>query len=157
MSLAGNGSDGSADGREAGQAGILIIGYVLLALLVITAVAGASSVYLAHKKLLSAADGAALAAADTFSLSQVQGSGGNTPAAVLESALVTAEVERYLAESGAGERNASLRIAPETGTPDGRTAQVVLTAVVHPPIVNFLVPDGIRITAQSDARARLTR
>lgn len=152
-----NGQNSFPDSSESGQVGVLIIGYVLLALLVITAIAGASSVYLGHKKLLSAADGAALAAADTFSLSQVQGTGGNTPAAVLEGAMVTAEVQRYLSESGAGERIDSLQIAPETGTPDGRTAQVVLTAVVHPPIVNFLVPDGIRVSAQSDARARLTR
>lgn len=157
MKVLRNRLEDSPDSSEDGQVGVLIIGYVLLALLVITAIAGASSVYLGHKKLLSAADGAALAAADTFSLSQVQGTGGNTPAAVLEGGMVTAEVQRYLSESGAGERMNSLQIAPETGTPDGRTAQVVLTAVVHPPIVNFLVPDGIRITAQSDARARLTR
>lgn len=157
MSAAGPRAAPAAPDGESGQVGVLVIGYVLLALLVITVVAGASSVYLGHKKLLSAADGAALAAADTFSLSQVQGSGGSTPAAALEGAMVTAEVQRYLSESGAGERIESLQIAPETGTPDGRTARVVLTAVVHPPIVNFLVPDGIRISAQSDARARLTR
>lgn len=158
MTPARQGKPESAPGSgESGQVGILIIGYVLLALLVITVIAGASSVYLGHKKLLSAADGAALAAADTFSLSQVQGTGGSTPAAVLEGAMVTAEVQRYLQESRAAERIASLQIAPETGTPDGRTARVVLSAVVHPPIVNFLVPDGIRITAESDARARLTR
>ncbi|MCC3280949.1 MULTISPECIES: pilus assembly protein TadG-related protein [Arthrobacter] len=143
---------------ESGQVGVLIIGYVLLALLVITVVAGASSVYLGHKKLLSAADGAALAAADTFSLSQVQGTEpGTAPAAQLESGAVTAAVQQYLADSRAGERITALQISPETGTPDGRTAQVVLTAVVHPPIVNLLVPDGIRISAESDARAQLTR
>ena len=145
---------------EAGQVGVLIIGYVVLALLVITVVAAASSVYLGHKKLLSAADGAALAAADTFSLSQVQGAAsgaGAAPAAVLDSAAVTAAVQRYLADSGAGDRISGLGIAAETGTTDGRTARVVLSGVVHPPIVNFLVPEGIPITAESDARARLTR
>ncbi|MBD7995414.1 hypothetical protein H9639_08910 [Arthrobacter sp. Sa2CUA1] len=145
---------------DAGQVGVLIIGYVLLALLVITVVAAASSVYLGHKRLLSAADGAALAAADTFSLSQVQGSEagpGNVPAAVLDAGAVTAAVERYLADSRASERIDSLNVAAETGTVDSRTARVVLSGVVHPPIVNFLVPDGIPITAQSDARARLTR
>lgn len=148
----------TAKDQEDGQMGVLIIGYVLLALLVITVVAGASSVYLGHKKLLSAADGAALAAADTFSLSQVQGSSsGTAPAAVLNSAAVTGAVQQYLADSRAGERISSLQIDPETGTPDGRTARVVLSGVVHPPIVNFLVPDGIRISAESDARARLTR
>lgn len=146
--------------HEAGQVGVLIIGYVLLALLVVTIVAAASSVYLGHKKLLSAADGAALAAADTFSLAQVQGAAagtGSAPAAVLDSGAVTAAVQRYLADSGAAERISSLGVAAETGTVDGRTARVVLSGVVHPPIVNFLVPDGIPITAESDARARLTR
>ncbi|MFF3037257.1 pilus assembly protein TadG-related protein [Arthrobacter citreus] len=147
----------TADDGESGQVGVLIIGYVVLALLVITVIAGASSVYLGHKKLLSAADGAALAAADTFTLAQVQGPDGAAPVALLDSGRVTAQVQRYLQESGAGEQTASLRIEPGTGTPDGRTARVVLSGVVHPPIVNFLVPDGIRVTAESDARARLTR
>lgn len=119
MTPARQGKPESAPGSgESGQVGILIIGYVLLALLVITVIAGASSVYLGHKKLLSAADGAALAAADTFSLSQVQGTGGSTPA-VLERSMLTAEVQGYLRESRAGERIDSLQIAPETGTPDG--------------------------------------
>ena len=39
----------------------------------------------------------------------------------------------------------------------GSTAVVVLSAEVHPPIVNFLIPDGIRIEAKSTARSRLTR
>jgi hypothetical protein len=34
---------------------------------------------------------------------------------------------------------------------------VVLTAAVHPPVVNFLVPDGILIEATSTARSRLLR
>jgi hypothetical protein len=34
---------------------------------------------------------------------------------------------------------------------------VVLSAVVHPPVVNFLVPAGIPIVARADARAELTR
>lgn len=151
---------GGKAAQEAGQIGVLMIGYMLLALLVITVVAAASSVYLGHKRLLSAADGAALAAADTFSLAEVQGTGtapGSAPAAVLDSAAVTAAARRYLTDSNASERISSLGIARETGTPDGRTARVVLTGVVHPPIVNFLVPDGIPVTAQSEARARLTR
>ncbi|MBF4993639.1 hypothetical protein ITX31_05890 [Arthrobacter gandavensis] len=151
------GPEAASDAHDSGQVGVLIIGYVVLALLVITVIAGASSVYVGHKKLLSAADGAALAAADTFSLAQVQGSDSSEPIALLDSGRVTAQVQRYLGESRAGEVTASLRIEPETGTPDGRTARVVLSGVVHPPIVNFLIPNGIRITAESDARARLTR
>jgi hypothetical protein len=50
-----------------------------------------------------------------------------------------------------------LAVAGATGTPDGSTAVVVLTAEVHPPVVNFLVPGGIAIEATSTARSRLTR
>ena len=141
---------------EEGQIGVLIIGYVLVSLLVVSVVMGASALYLGHKKLLSAADGAALAAADTFSLgpAPVPGAG---PAAVLAPAAVRAEVNRYLAQTNAAERLPGLAVDGETGTMDGRTAKVVLTGVVHPPLVNFLVPDGIPITAVSEARARLSQ
>lgn len=140
---------------EEGQIGVLIIGYMLVSLLVVTVVMASSALYLGHKKLLSAADGAALAAADTFSLGT---SGpGQGPTAVLEPAAVSAEVNRYLADINAASRLPGLRVDGETGTSDGRTAKVVLTGVVHPPLVNFLVPDGIPITAVSEARARLSQ
>lgn len=145
----------SASGDD-GQVGVLIIGYLLVSLLVVTVVMGASALYLGHKKLLSTADGAALAAADTFSLGQGSGPDG-APAAVLSPAAVQAEVNRYLADTNAANRLPGLGVDGGTGTDDGRTAKVVLTGVVHPPLVNFLVPDGIPITAVSEARARLTQ
>ena len=43
---------------------MLSIGFIVIALLVATVVVAASSVYLEHKKLLSLADGASVAAAD---------------------------------------------------------------------------------------------
>lgn len=146
----------SRAGGEDGQVTILIIGYLLVSLLVVTVVMGASALYLGHKKLLSTADGAALAAADTFSLGPAAGPDGG-PAAVLAPAAVQAEVNRYLEATNAGDRLPGLTVAGETGTADGRTARVVLTGVVHPPLVNFLVPDGIPITAVAEARARLSQ
>ncbi|WP_343206250.1 pilus assembly protein TadG-related protein [Arthrobacter yangruifuii] len=139
--------------RDLGQVGVLIIGYALLALLTVTVVMAASSVYLGQKKLLSAADGAAVAAADTFSLGEAAAGAG--PAALLEAGAVRSAARSYLTVTGAPARFSELAVAPETGTVDGRTARVVLTARVDPPIVNFLVPDGISITAVSEARARL--
>ena len=50
---------------------VLSIGFMLIALLVATVVMAASSVYLEHKKLLSLADGASVAAADNFTLGQL--------------------------------------------------------------------------------------
>ena len=64
---------------------VLGIGFILIALLVATVVMAASSVYLEHKKLLSLADGASVAAADSFTLGQL-GNAGGTPSAVLSGA-----------------------------------------------------------------------
>ncbi len=139
---------------EDGQVGVLIIGYLLLLLLVLAVVLAASAVYLGHSRLLSAADGAALAAADTFTIDSASVAG---PQPVLDPGTVRSTAEGYLQRTGAGQRFASLAVDPATGTPDGRTAQVVLTAVVHPPLVTVLVPDGIPITATADARSELTR
>ena len=135
---------------------MLIIGFVLLALLVATVVTAASSVYIEHKKLLSLADGASVAAADSFTLGQLENAGGR-PTAVLSGAGCAAPPSTIWAATAPSTRFSGLAVAPATGSPDGSTAVVVLSAAVHPPVVNFLVPDGIRIEATSTARSRLTR
>ena len=135
--------------------GVLIIGYTLLALLTVTVVMGASAIYIGQKKLLSAADGAAVAAADTFTLGD--SGAGSEPAAALDAGAVRGAAADYLTVTGAQDRFSGLTVSDETGTADGRTARVVLTARVHPPVVNFLLPDGIPISAVSEARARLVQ
>jgi hypothetical protein len=146
--------EGSRD--EDGQVMILILGYTVLSLLVVTVVMAVSAVYIEHKKLLSVADGASLAAADAFGLGEVAAAGA-APVAILDRDSVQGSVQRYLDATGAHSRFSQLGISGETGTPDSRTAHVVLTAVVHPPVVNLLVPAGIPIIAVSDARSELTR
>lgn len=141
---------------EDGQMIVMIIGYALLALLVVTVVIGISSVYLEHKRLLSLADGASLAAADSYTLGEVTGETGS-PSAVLGSERVRTVAADFVARSPASARFDGLDVTQGTGSPDGSTAVVVLSSVVHPPVVNFLVPDGIRIEAASTARSRLTR
>lgn len=142
--------------NQDGQLMVMILGYVLLALLLATVVIGISSVYLEHKRLLSLADGASLAAADSYTLGEVSTQGGR-PSAVLNPARVRNVAADFVARSPASQRFSGLAVTGTTGTPDGSTAVVVLTAAVHPPVVNFLIPDGIRIEATSTARSRLTR
>ncbi|MHA7168110.1 hypothetical protein ACX801_08100 [Arthrobacter bambusae] len=142
--------------REAGHLMVLTIGYVVIALLLATVVAAASAIYIEHKKLLSMADGASVAAADSYSLGQVDSS-GETPSAVLNSGRVRSVTESYLSHNGAHSRFDQLAVAPGTGSPDSTTAEVVLSAVAHPPVVSFLLPGGVPIEARSTARSRLTR
>ncbi|MFD5276815.1 pilus assembly protein TadG-related protein [Pseudarthrobacter sp. NPDC058362] len=141
---------------EAGQITVMVLGFVAMSLLVTTVVIGISSVYLEHKRLLSLADGAALAAADSYTLGEVQTRGG-PPSASLNGARVRNVAADFVARSPGSLRFDGLSVAPATGTPDGATAVVVLTAVVRPPVANFLVPGGIPIEASSTARSRLTR
>lgn len=141
------------EARESGHITVLLIGYVLLVLLVVTVVAAAGSLYLGQKKLLSLADGAALAAADTFVLS-----GGNAsadPGTLLTNQGVTHAAQNYLAEIAPPTTMSGITLSAGTGAPDGHTAQVTLTGVVHPLFINFLVPEGIAITVTSTARANL--
>ncbi|MCU1562037.1 MAG: hypothetical protein JWN05_416, partial [Arthrobacter sp.] len=101
-----NPSGGHREGRhqhgrgEEGQMIVLIIGYVLLALLLATVVAAASSVYIEHKKLLSLADGASVAAADSFTLGQLENAAGS-PTAMLSGARVRSAAVDYLDRDGA--------------------------------------------------------
>ncbi len=141
---------------ESGELMVMIIGYVLLAVLLVTVVAAVSSVQIGHKKLLSAADGAAVAAADSFTLGGVAGTAG-PPVTTLSDGGVQAAAVSYLRRNSGHLNLTSPAVDAGTGTDDGRSAKVTLTAVVHPLFINFLVPDGIAITATSTARSHLAR
>ena len=102
--------------NQDGQLMVMILGYVLLALLVATVVIGISSVYLEHKRLLSLADGASLAAADSYTLGEVSTQGGR-PSAVLDPARVRNVAADFVARSPASQRFSGL--FPHRGTPIG--------------------------------------
>ncbi len=144
------------DSSERGQTMVLIIGFTLIALLLASVVAAASAVYIEHKKLLSMADGASVAAADSYTLGGTA-EGSSRPAAVLTNERVRNVTASYLKRNNAYARFDGLAVGGGTGSPDSSSADVVLTAVAHPPVVSFLLPDGIPIEARSTARSRLTR
>lgn len=145
--------------RDDGQITVLILGYVVLALLLATVVMAASSVYLEHKKLLSLADGAALAAADSYLVGDLEGDleGGSLPAVSLMDDRVLAAAGSYLGKSNAFAGHERLEVGEGTGSEPGGTAVVVLRSVAHPPVISFLVPDGIVVEARATARSRLTQ
>jgi uncharacterized membrane protein len=141
---------------ESGQLTVLVVGFMVLCLLLAGAVTGASAVYLEHKRLLSVADAAAQAAADSFTLADSV-RGPEAPVATLRSERVRGVVNMYLERGGASARFEELTVAAITGSPDGKSAQVTLSAVVRIPIVADFLPEGVRVDATSTARAQLTR
>ncbi|MFC4905284.1 pilus assembly protein TadG-related protein [Kocuria oceani] len=147
---------GSEDGPDRGQVTILVIGFAVVSLLLTVVVMGVTSVYLGERKLQVLADNAALAAADTF-VALRPGGPGAPPSTVLDDDAVAGAAASYLDTVSAWTATPGLALAAPTGSPDGRTAEVTLSAVVHPPVVNLLVPEGIAITATSEARAQLGR
>lgn len=143
------------DGEEEGRMTVLIVGYVLLALLLAAVVMAVSVIYLEHKELLSLADGAALAAADSYVVGDIEGA--HAPSTSLVDDRVLGAADAYLANSGAFSEHDHLVIEPGTGSEPGGTAVVVLSAVAHPPLISYLLPEGILVEARSTARSRLTQ
>lgn len=140
---------------EQGQILVLTLGFVVLALLTATVVMAITGLYLEHKKLLSLADGAALAAADTYMADDI--SDGTRPSPSLVDDRVKGTASAFLQSAGAFSAHDRLAIGPGTGNAPGGTAVVELSAVVHPPVISFLLPDGIVVEARSTARSRLTQ
>ncbi|MHC5558171.1 pilus assembly protein TadG-related protein [Kocuria sp. U4B] len=148
-----NASSGGSGNPDDGQITILVIGFAVVALLLAVVVMGVTAVYVGERKLQLLADNAALAAADTF----VELRPGAPPSTVLDDDAVTGAAAAYLDTVGAWADTPGLALGAPTGSPDGRTAEVTLHAVVHPPVVSLLVPDGVPVSATSEARARLGR
>ncbi|MEV7604695.1 pilus assembly protein TadG-related protein [Paenarthrobacter sp. NPDC089322] len=134
---------------------VLIVGFVLLLLLLASVVFAASALYLERKKLLSAADGAALAAADTYLATDIQGT--NAPMASLTNDRVQSAAVSFLVDTDAYQEHEQLQLGPGTGSAPGGTAVVVLSAVARPPLISFLLPEGVVIEVRSTARSRLTQ
>lgn len=142
---------------------LLIIVYTLIAFSLVTVVVGASAVHLARHRLLAVADAAALDAADALDRPGFYGAGGQSAGpgigqrvVRLSDASVQDSVRRYLLDAGAQRHLPGLTVVDPTGTPDGSTAEVTLTAVIPLPLVSaVLAPwsDGVRIQVTAHARA----
>ena len=135
---------------DEGSTLILTTFYAFLALVLILVVVGASSLYLERKRLLTLADGAALAGAESFTLDAVSLE-AQTPRPVLRSAEVRAAAEAYLT------------VAPHGGvvgvqltgadSADGRSATVSLGAIWRPPVLAFFLPEGVPLEVTAVARS----
>ena len=135
---------------EEGSTVPLTIFYGMLCLVVILIAVAATSLYLERKRLFSLADGAALAAAESFDLSSIV----MTPDGVrpsLSSGSVSRAVDDYLATTGSGSLESL--VVERAETVDSRSATVTLSAWWRPPVLTLVIPEGLRIEVTAVARS----
>jgi len=130
----------------------LVIGLVALCLAVVLVATAATSLVLARMRLVSLADGAALAAAEGFDLDDLRVVDGEVRVELTDADALAAATEFLAAVAVDGLDEVALLSA---GSGDSRSATVTVSAMWHPPIVVWLVPDGLRLEATSTARVVL--
>lgn len=144
------------DAKDEGQTTVLVIGLSIICLLLATVILAVTTINLEARKLLSAADGATMAAADSFTMAVEEGAGsGNAP--ILDDAAAAEAVTGYLAAAGAHGRFEGLSVESVAVGDGGQTVDVVLSATARPPVVNWIVPEGVTVVAESSSRTALTR
>jgi len=149
--------DGATTGDE-GRITILVLGYFLVVAVLLGVVVGIAGVQVQRQRLFALADAAALDAADALAVEAYYGTGlePGATALPLTDESVRASVDAHLAGVGAASRFDGLAVAGGTGTLDGVTAQVQLTAVATPPMVPRVVNTfvgGVPITVTARARS----
>lgn len=134
---------------EEGSTLLITIFYAFVGLSVILVVVAATSLYLERKRLFTLADGAALAAAESFDLDEISIDGDS-----LEVELTSDRVARATTEhlAIAATPDDAVEIVAAT-TPDGRSAVVTLRSVWRPPVAGELLPIEIPVTVTSTARS----
>jgi hypothetical protein len=152
---------GRASG-DTGQTTVLTLGFLVVALLLVTVVVSATGVHLDRKRLLATADAVALEAADALPSEVYFDADGSVRAGAgegqipLTDAAVEAAVATYLAENpDVGSRFVELELVAAEAV-DGRSAHVELRALVRPALISWVTApwsDGIVLEAESDARA----
>jgi uncharacterized membrane protein len=131
--------------EDDGSVLLLTLGYAILAIVTALVCVDATSLYLAQKRLDGLADAAALAGADGFTLSVVDGEAR----ADLESDAVRAQADALVASVGGDV------VVVSAGTPDGVSARVTVAGSWRPPVLTLFVPDGVALEATATSRTAL--
>lgn len=139
----------AAAADEDGSALLLTIFSAVLALALVLVVVSATSLYLERKRLFTLADGAALAAAESWRLDDVRVEAGEL-VFDLEAESVRAAASDYLADAAHSLQGLELVRADSV---DGRSATVTLRAVWHAPISSDFLPVTVPIEVTADARS----
>jgi Flp pilus assembly protein TadG len=134
---------------ESGSTLLLTIFYCFLGLSLVLVVVSATTLYLERKRLFTVADGAALAAAEAWSLDSVRVDGDRLDVA-LDDSEVSAAAIAYL-EAAATELDDVQLV--RAASDDGRSATVTLRTTWEAPIHTELLPLTVPIEVTVTARA----
>ncbi|MEP7035025.1 MAG: pilus assembly protein TadG-related protein [Actinomycetota bacterium] len=149
---------GAAAGRrERGQISLLILGYTVIALMLIIGGVDVTAVQLARTRLLDAADGAALDASDALDNGTAYGRGLRSAIEVSTDS-VRRSAAQYLVVQPRPHGISSWELVDGTGSPDGQTAVIRLKGTADIPIAATVVAafgGSVRITVESRARSAI--
>jgi hypothetical protein len=141
------------DRDEAGSISLFILGLAVMAMLLIGGAVAVTSAHLSRMRLLDVADGAALSAANALDDSAYErGVGESVP---LSNRSVQERAAAYLGSRPRPGSISEWRLAPGTGTPDGRTAVIVVVGEAELPMIGPALRDlGVSVTIRVASRAR---
>ncbi len=142
------------EARDRGQITVLVIGLFAMAILLIIGGVDVTAAHLARVRLVDTADAAALDAADALDQGGAYHHGIGDSVSVSD-ATVREAAAAYLAARPRPAGVEAIAVEAASGTPDGRTAVVVLTGrAVLPMTGGVLASLGRSVTITVDARAR---
>ena len=121
-----------------------------LALVLVLLVTAATSLYLERKRLFTLADGAALAGAESFELTDVVLTEDGPRPVLREEAVRETVVDFVRRMPTHGFENLTV---VEATTTDGRSASVTLSSRWRPPVVTLFLPEGVAVEVTSVGRS----
>jgi hypothetical protein len=149
---------GSAPGeREGGQISLLILGFTVIALMLIVGGVDVTAVQLARTRLLDAADSAALDASDALDNGAAYGNGLRSAIEVSTDS-VRRSAAQYVMAQPRPHGVSSWVLVDGTGSPDGQTAVIRLRGTAEIPIAASVVAAfgrSLDITVESRARSAI--
>jgi uncharacterized membrane protein len=135
---------------DAGTVLVLLLGFVAVLVLMVAVVVNVSSVILAKRALVSAADGAAVSAAQALDLEALYAGGLSEEGIPLDSGLAAQRVAEYEAGATAGQPGLQLVLAR---IDDGTTVVVQGVREVQLPFGRMIGFEPVQVRAEARARA----
>ena len=139
---------------ERGQISLLILGFTVIALMLIVGAVDVTAVQLARSRLLDAADGAALDASGALDRGSAYSTGLRVAIPITDGSVRRSATE-YLAVEPRPHGISSWALSEGTGSPDGQTAVIRLRGTADIPIAaSVLAAFGGSVTITGESRAR---